>query len=524
MIVLITAFLRTALFVFVALLLKLLFKEAALTWRISFYKKQKINTSQCKSFFTDVFNQLSFMLGLKHPVPHNNKYHIADSEFSEGDRRDVIIKPSNEINGKLEVILLGNQLIKDFFKIETDYTIKGISERKRKTLGFVMRGISHATPGRKLYKQVFRSDKLKLMVPHLRRLVQKHIKLMKNRIKETKSGRVKLTLIPEFIVPIMNDFSVSLLFGTDDLNEYKIDGLVFPMAVVKNVMLGLFPNTIDMLTGDILIKLGLSPKFNAFKAGRAKIRKLLEAEYKKRLNLKTSGDKNWEREIPNLLDILIKEFNEDDQLPSEKQFKDILEYMEVFLFAAADTSKVALNTFLSILSMERYKDYNKTLRKVLREELDHEYTYTELMENPTLDRYATESLRVLPVAGANFPRIIAKDFKLGDLKFKKGDAICVALMHRCSDPEYFENPFEFKPERWEGCELRKKLPALQFIPFSSGPRGCVGKLLAEFTLRLFSAEILKELDFELVDKLEKLSRENSFMREKRSILISVAEQ
>jgi len=39
------------------------------------------------------------------------------------------------------------------------------------------------------------------------------------------------------------------------------------------------------------------------------------------------------------------------------------------------------------------------------------------------------------------------------------------------NPEYFEDPKSFKPERW----LEKKnFPAYAFTPFAAGPRNCLG--------------------------------------------------
>lgn len=39
------------------------------------------------------------------------------------------------------------------------------------------------------------------------------------------------------------------------------------------------------------------------------------------------------------------------------------------------------------------------------------------------------------------------------------------------NPEYFENPEEFIPERWL---KESKYPTYAFTPFSAGPRNCLG--------------------------------------------------
>jgi cytochrome P450 len=55
-----------------------------------------------------------------------------------------------------------------------------------------------------------------------------------------------------------------------------------------------------------------------------------------------------------------------------------------------------------------------------------------------------------------------------------GNAISMSLRHILHDPDIFESPMEFKPERW-----LKTNPDLErinrfYVPFSRGTRGCIG--------------------------------------------------
>lgn len=43
------------------------------------------------------------------------------------------------------------------------------------------------------------------------------------------------------------------------------------------------------------------------------------------------------------------------------------------------------------------------------------------------------------------------------------------------NPEYFESPEEFIPERWLGDPRYKNDRLEGFQPFSIGPRDCIGK-------------------------------------------------
>jgi cytochrome P450 len=81
------------------------------------------------------------------------------------------------------------------------------------------------------------------------------------------------------------------------------------------------------------------------------------------------------------------------------------------------------------------------------------------------------------------------------------------IMH---NPEYFPEPFKFRPERWlesediagglgdgkgEGEESRARMRAA-FAPFALGETGCLGKAMAYHEMSLVIAKILWYFDFE----------------------------
>jgi cytochrome P450 len=76
-----------------------------------------------------------------------------------------------------------------------------------------------------------------------------------------------------------------------------------------------------------------------------------------------------------------------------------------------------------------------------------------------------------PVPGIG--RAIKETRQFGDFEVRKGTQIFVMqyLVHR--DQRYFDDPDEFRPERWlDGLE--RELPRCSYFPFSDGPRICIG--------------------------------------------------
>jgi len=89
-----------------------------------------------------------------------------------------------------------------------------------------------------------------------------------------------------------------------------------------------------------------------------------------------------------------------------------------------------------------------------------------------------ESLRLYPSVPL-FARGINQTADLGTGKsVRKGTVVCIIpfLLHR--NPELYPDPEIFKPERFfpENWESRRKHP-YGYIPFSAGPRNCIGNIV-----------------------------------------------
>ena len=59
-----------------------------------------------------------------------------------------------------------------------------------------------------------------------------------------------------------------------------------------------------------------------------------------------------------------------------------------------------------------------------------------------------ETLRMHPPATIIFPRIALVDHKIGEHEIKVGDMVTTGLMAQFFNPKYFDDPMQYKPERW----------------------------------------------------------------------------
>ena len=110
-----------------------------------------------------------------------------------------------------------------------------------------------------------------------------------------------------------------------------------------------------------------------------------------------------------------------------------------------------------------------------------------------------EALRLYPPVWV-FGREALTEVQLNGYPIKTGEelVVCAWLLHR--NPEIFPEPESFKPDRWLG-DARAKLPRCSYLPFSSGPRSCLGEHFALMESVLVLASIAQHWQFrELPDR------------------------
>lgn len=87
-----------------------------------------------------------------------------------------------------------------------------------------------------------------------------------------------------------------------------------------------------------------------------------------------------------------------------------------------------------------------------------------------------ETLRKYPPL-AVLQRRTLKNYKISDsdVVIPAGTSIVVSNYGLHMDEKYFDNPHEFRPERFTEEEKTKR-PNYTYLPFGEGPRYCIGNL------------------------------------------------
>ncbi|KAJ0126685.1 Uncharacterized protein HZ326_30214 [Fusarium oxysporum f. sp. albedinis] len=108
-------------------------------------------------------------------------------------------------------------------------------------------------------------------------------------------------------------------------------------------------------------------------------------------------------------------------------------------------------------------------------------------------------MRMSPPVPADLAREVQEGGIVVDGQYiSEGMKISTASYCMHHNPDIYPEPFKFRPERWivdekDDCGVSPESVSLAksaFMPFSAGPRGCVGKNLAYLEMSLALAKIV----------------------------------
>lgn len=205
------------------------------------------------------------------------------------------------------------------------------------------------------------------------------------------------------------------------------------------------------------------------------------------------------------LDLLLDRL---DSSPNGRKLSDeeIREEVDTFMFEGHDTTAMALSWTLFLLGhypsaqVKAQAEIDDLFREHLLEdtsnlELDH------LKRLKYLDCVIKEALRLCPSVPF-IGRKTTSELELGGHSIPPGCVIFVLIyqLHRNSD--IFPNPEKFDPDRFLPDNTLGRHP-FAYVPFSAGPRNCIGQKFAMAEMKTILLHLLKNFRFESVTPLEK---------------------
>ncbi|KAK4886656.1 hypothetical protein RN001_002927 [Aquatica leii] len=188
------------------------------------------------------------------------------------------------------------------------------------------------------------------------------------------------------------------------------------------------------------------------------------------------------------LDLMIEASQNGIMLSNE----EIKEQVDTIMFEGHDTTAAASSFFLCLMAA-----HPKIQEKVHHEidsifgNSDRPATFADTLEMKYLERCLLETLRLYPPVPI-IARKLNEDVKLasGDYTLPAGCTLVIGTfkIHRRSD--IYPNPDKFDPENFHPDRTANR-HYYSFIPFSAGPRSCVGRKYAMLKLKILLSTIMR---------------------------------
>ncbi|KAK9679812.1 Cytochrome P450 [Popillia japonica] len=230
-----------------------------------------------------------------------------------------------------------------------------------------------------------------------------------------------------------------------------------------------------------------------------------------------------------------EEFDEFGRRKRRKVFLDILldsdsmsdteirEEVDTFLFGGHDT--VASTISFGLYELAKHP---KIQTKILEEiesvvgvDKTEAITIQHLSEMDYLDRVVKEILRLYPAAPL-IERELEEDVFLNGSKYPKGATISFHIFIQHRRKELFPEPELFDPDRFlpENIATRHKFA---YIPFSAGPRNCIGQKYALINCKTTIANVIRHfLVLPVVPQHEVILLNDAVLKSANGLLLKLA--
>ncbi|CAB0041941.1 unnamed protein product [Trichogramma brassicae] len=240
------------------------------------------------------------------------------------------------------------------------------------------------------------------------------------------------------------------------------------------------------------------------------IDKEISANYRKSVD-KMSGIVLYSNIFPDqkkrmaMLDLLLSA--EKDGLIDDNGIK---EEVATFIFEGHDTTAMAM--CFSILLLAENEEAQNRARTEVEEILsfkDGNLETSDLQNMPYLECCIKESLRLFPSV-PSVSRHVFEDIQLKHCLVPKGAEILLNFIDTHRHPGFWPDPEKFEPDRFLPERVRSRHP-FSYLPFSAGPRNCIGQKFAMMELKSLMARVLYNFRLQAIDRTSDIKIQANFV-------------
>ncbi|GBM88231.1 Cytochrome P450 4V2 [Araneus ventricosus] len=187
-----------------------------------------------------------------------------------------------------------------------------------------------------------------------------------------------------------------------------------------------------------------------------------------------------------LMDLLLEHHIKTKSLTEE----DIREEVDTFAFEGHDTTSMGISWAFYLIGLHKdvQEKVHEELDSIFGDDTERHANTEDLKDMKYLDCVLKESQRIFPSCGYPIPKGVS----------------CLVHIHSLHrDERWFPNPEKFDPDRFlpENCTNRHPFA---YIPFSAGPRNCIGQRFAQMEEKIIVSTVLRHYTLESLDQTDKL--------------------
>ncbi|XP_063909500.1 cytochrome P450 4c3-like isoform X1 [Zophobas morio] len=196
-----------------------------------------------------------------------------------------------------------------------------------------------------------------------------------------------------------------------------------------------------------------------------------------------------------MLDLLLTAKNEDRSIDD----KGICEEVDTFMFEGHDTTAAALSFSLMLIACHKnVQDLIVAEIEAVTGDLHKKPTFNDLQQLKYLERVLKEVLRLYPSVPFISRKLGEELVTATGYKIPKDTIVHLHIYDLHHNPEFYPDPEKFDPDRFLPDNIKNRLP-FAYVPFSAGPRNCIGQKFALLELKAALSGILSKYVLEPVD-------------------------
>ncbi|XP_061717078.1 cytochrome P450 6a2-like [Cydia pomonella] len=165
---------------------------------------------------------------------------------------------------------------------------------------------------------------------------------------------------------------------------------------------------------------------------------------------------------------------------AEIEMDDEIMVAQVFVFFAAGFETSSAVTSYTLHELAHHPEHQRRCQEeidAVLERHDNKLSYDAVKEMKFLEMCLSEAMRIFPSIGF-LQRMCVKAYTIPgtDMTIDPGVNIIVPVKSFHLDPQYFQDPEEFRPKRFHPDNVAY-IDKYTYLPFGTGPRACIGERL-----------------------------------------------